>query len=77
MRTSDSCSLARLACKLPRAALSSGAVALGGCMVVVNVHQMVLWSRDRPRPRLTGLYFRLPWRSIAKGYGPNTQPTVR
>ncbi|MGH0185509.1 UNVERIFIED_CONTAM: hypothetical protein FKN15_018356 [Acipenser sinensis] len=34
------------------------------------VHQMVLWSRDRLRPQLTGWYSRRPWRSIAKGHGP-------
>ncbi|MGH0181939.1 UNVERIFIED_CONTAM: hypothetical protein FKN15_008123 [Acipenser sinensis] len=34
------------------------------------IHQMVLWSRDRLRPQLTGWYSRRPWRSIAKGHGP-------
>ncbi|MGH0141303.1 UNVERIFIED_CONTAM: hypothetical protein FKN15_073690 [Acipenser sinensis] len=34
------------------------------------VHQMVLWSRDRLRPQLTGWYSRRPWGSIAKGHGP-------
>ncbi|MGH0123574.1 UNVERIFIED_CONTAM: hypothetical protein FKN15_037019 [Acipenser sinensis] len=34
------------------------------------VHQMVLWSRDRLRPQLTGWYSRRHWGSIAKGHGP-------